>query len=120
MFICTNLEEITMIFREKRGKKKMSRVSIGKNREKKTISVYYVRVILQTFINQSARFYQRTGHTVQYCARWLNCTVCPTLQLLCIARNVAGVEASSTSATFHATIALCVSASCNITRNDAT
>ena len=35
-------------------------------------------------------------HCAQRCAQWLNCTVCPPLQ------------ASSTSATFHVTIALCL------------
>ena len=54
---------------------------------------------------------------MQHCAQWLNCTVCPPLQLLhviyWIARNVAGLEVSSTSATFH-TIALCV---CLVTKS---
>ena len=36
-----------------------------------------------------------------------------------IVRNVSGVEASSTSAAFYATIALCV-CSCNIARNGVT
>ena len=46
---------------------------------------------------------------MQHCAQWLNCTVSTYAIVACnIARNVTGVEASSTSATFHATIALCV------------